>query len=143
MKTLSILLLSTVMFAQVPLTDQRIIELTKSGLHQDELDRIIATAPSVSFDLSVGAEDRMTSAGVSEETIKQMAAREAGASLGTPTVAPVAAQPVKHSHKLRTWLIIGISAGALAYLGYQLSNPNETPSGCIVCGNGSGHLRAR
>jgi hypothetical protein len=53
---------------------KRIIELVHSGIRADELARIIATAPSVSFDLSPSAEQAMMSAGVTEETIRAMAA---------------------------------------------------------------------
>src|ERR1700730_2214087 len=65
----------------------------------------IATAPSVSFDLSPSAEQAMMSAGVSEDTIKAMAAREEGGAPGSAvqgypaapsvprSVAPLAAVP--------------------------------------------------
>lgn len=61
-----------------PLTDQRIIELVRAGLSANELARLIATAPEISFDLTPAAEDQMMKAGVSEDTIKLMAAREIG-----------------------------------------------------------------
>lgn len=75
-----LLLLALSLFAQTsgPLTNQRIIELTRAGVHQDELTRIIATAPEVSFDLTPAGEQQMMQAGVTEETIKAMAAREDG-----------------------------------------------------------------
>lgn len=59
-----------------PLTNQRIIELVHSGVRVDELARMIATAPEVNFDLTPTGENAMMQAGVSEETIKAMAARE-------------------------------------------------------------------
>jgi hypothetical protein len=62
----------------VPLTDQRVIELARSGVHPDELARIIAMAPQVSFDLMPGAEQQMMQAGVTEDTLKAMAIRESG-----------------------------------------------------------------
>lgn len=61
-----------------PLTDQRIIELVQTGVRLDEVVRVIATTPQVSFDLSPVATDNMLKAGVSEEIIKAMAARESG-----------------------------------------------------------------
>lgn len=65
-----------------PLTDQRIIELVRAGIHSDELARIIATAPQVNFLLTPAATDEMLKAGVSEEIIKAMAAREQGTTPG-------------------------------------------------------------
>src|SRR3954465_208585 len=59
-----------------PLTDQRIMELVHAGVSAEELTRIIATAPSVSFYLTPAATDVMLKSGVSEDTIKAMAARE-------------------------------------------------------------------
>jgi hypothetical protein len=123
--------------AQTPLTDQRIIELTKSGLRQDELARVIASAPSVNFDLTPSAEQQMMQAGVTEDTIKAMAARENGLMLQAsvaPAVSPIASVPTdaaNHSHRTRNWIIVGVSvlaAGGLAYAAYRLSNPNH-------CGN--------
>src|SRR5690348_14408719 len=61
-----------------PLTDQRIIELVRAGVRADELARMIATAPQIIFDLTPAATDAMMKAGVSEDTIKAMAAREQG-----------------------------------------------------------------
>lgn len=61
-----------------PLTDERIIELVRSGIHEDELERIIATAPDVNFNLTPAAEQQMMQAGVTVEAIKAMAARESG-----------------------------------------------------------------
>ena len=61
-----------------PLTDQRVVELVRAGVSADELARIIATASQVSFDLSPSGTDGMMNAGVSEDTIKAMAAREQG-----------------------------------------------------------------
>lgn len=80
-----VLLVASVVLAQQaaqtgPLTNQRIIELVHSGVRSDELARIIATAPQVSFDLSPAATSSMMQAGVSEDTIKAMAAKESGIS---------------------------------------------------------------
>jgi hypothetical protein len=73
-----------------PLTDERIIALVHAGVRPDELARVIATAPQVSFDLTPAATDAMMKAGVSEDTIKQMAAREEG----TVPEAPVQSPPI-------------------------------------------------
>lgn len=64
--------------AQGPLTDQRIATLVTSGVSLQEVLRIVGSAPQVNFDLTPGATDAMIKAGVSEEVIKAMAAREAG-----------------------------------------------------------------
>src|SRR6185312_9483840 len=61
-----------------PLTDERIIALVHAGVRPDELARVIAMAPQVSFDLTPAATDAMMKAGVSEDTIRAMAAREQG-----------------------------------------------------------------
>ena len=66
-----------------PLTNQRIIELVRSGVRADELARMIASAPEVNFDLTTTGEKAMMQAGVSEEEIKAMAARESSI-MGTP-----------------------------------------------------------
>ena len=59
-------------------TNQRVIELVHAGITGDELRRVIATAPGVSFDPSPAANQAMLNAGVTEDTIKAMAARENG-----------------------------------------------------------------
>jgi hypothetical protein len=83
-------LVSAVLYAQQqqqptgPLTNQRVIELVHAGISGEELLRLIATAPSVSFDLSPAGNQAMMSAGVTEDTIKAMAARENGTVAGAP-----------------------------------------------------------
>jgi hypothetical protein len=75
------LLICGVLFAQQsrgPLTDQRIMGLVADGVSQQEVIRIINTAPLVDFVLRPDATDAMTKAGVSEEILKAMAARESG-----------------------------------------------------------------
>jgi opacity protein-like surface antigen len=58
------------------LTDQRVIEMVRAGVRADQLAQIIAAAPQVSFDLSPAGTDALLKAGVTEDTIKAMAARE-------------------------------------------------------------------
>jgi len=62
--------------APVPLSNQHVILLVESGLRPSEVVRLIGTAPAVSFDLTPSGTNQLLRAGVSEETIKQMAARE-------------------------------------------------------------------
>jgi hypothetical protein len=61
-----------------PLTNQRVIQLVQSGVRADEVFRAIATAPSCSFNLTPSDVDQLLRAGVSEETIKAMSARQNG-----------------------------------------------------------------
>ena len=102
-------LLALQIFGQVgALTDQRVVELTKAGLREDELIRLIQTAPAVQFSLTPSYTDWMLAEGVTENVIRAMAGREAGTtytpapsvySLATPNVtalrpvAPVSAAP--------------------------------------------------
>jgi hypothetical protein len=62
-----------------PLTNQRIVDLVHSGVQSNELARIIASARDVSFDLTPSGTDALLRAGVSEDIIRAMAARESGA----------------------------------------------------------------
>jgi hypothetical protein len=74
-------LLSSVLLAQksslqAPITDKDIIELVQHGATQEEVLRVIATAPRVDFYLVPAQERVLLNAGVSEETLMAMAARE-------------------------------------------------------------------
>ena len=104
-----------------PLTDQRIIELVRAGISADELRRIIATAPSIAFDLSPAATDAMLRAGVTEDTIKMMAAKESPAvpSPAAPSSRtsagggpPAQTQSTSDSYQGRGMWDIGLSATA-------------------------------
>lgn len=66
--------------ARGPLTDQKVLDLVTAGVRPAEVIRIIQTAPAVDFDLRPVSTDALMKAGVSEEVIKAMAARENGAS---------------------------------------------------------------
>jgi hypothetical protein len=76
--------------AQGPLSDQRICDLVAAGVSAPEILRIIASAPSVDFDLRPGSTAAMMQAGVSEETIKAMAARESGMAVSVAPTTTVA-----------------------------------------------------
>src|ERR1700689_3264284 len=82
-----------------PLTNQRVIELVHAGITGDELRRVIATAPSVSFDLSPAGNQAMVSAGVTEGPNKGMGPREKGTGFrpargaSTTSYGPNPAQP--------------------------------------------------
>jgi len=69
-------------FAQTPdlgpLTNQRVILLVQSGVRTSEVVRVIGNAPTVSFNLTPSDMDQLLRAGVSDDTIKLMAARELG-----------------------------------------------------------------
>lgn len=140
MRTLFVLLLlSATAFSQQqnvsePLTNQRIIELVRSGTDLTKLNRLIATAPQVNFDLTPAAEQKMIEAGVSEDTIKAMAAREQGATPGTATAIqpstpmyqpggqPVVQQPTQQPERtFRTDVFVGFS-----YLNVDTNNLTAT-----------------
>lgn len=83
------------LLADGPLTDQRIMDLVKSGVTQSEIQRLIETAPSVDFLLTPAATDELAKAGVSDDTIKVMAARESGETPVAPsTISPALGAPV-------------------------------------------------
>jgi hypothetical protein len=71
-----------------PLTNQRVIQLVQSGVHADELLRLIGTAPAVSFDLTPAEMNQLLQASVSPETIKMMAARQYGRVSPTGQIRP-------------------------------------------------------
>lgn len=66
--------------ASGPLTNQRIADLVAVGVSASEILRIIAVAPNVSFDLTPAATGALMKAGISEELIKAMSAKEQGIS---------------------------------------------------------------
>lgn len=85
----SLLAASAIAQSSGPLTDIRIIQLVQAGIRQDELIRLINTAPSVDFLLTPSATTQMMQAGVSEDVIKTMAARESGSAVASPSVRPI------------------------------------------------------
>lgn len=83
---------------QAPLDDQRIMQLVQAGVHADELQRMIASAPQVNFLMNPASTDVMLTAGVSEDVIKAMAARQNG--LSTFTAQPTnRTKPMIHPHE--------------------------------------------
>jgi hypothetical protein len=64
--------------ASGPLTNQKIGDLAVAGVSESEIIRLVAAAQTVNFDLRPGSTDNLLSAGVSEEIIKAMAARQNG-----------------------------------------------------------------
>lgn len=64
--------------APTKLNDQRIVDLTAMGVSEQEILRMIASAPKFDFDLLSESTDAMMKFGVSEDVIKAMAARESG-----------------------------------------------------------------
>lgn len=85
------LLLPFVLPAAEPMTNQQVIQLVKNGTGPEELCSAIAAAPRVIFNLMPTDMDFLMRAGVSEDAIKVMAARQNGP---TPEVAsrPVTGQ---------------------------------------------------
>jgi len=64
--------------AQGPLTDQRVADLVAAGVLTPEVMRIIGSAPEIEFDLRPEATAGLMKAGVPQEVIRAMAAREKG-----------------------------------------------------------------
>lgn len=70
------------LFAGQLLTNQKIGDLVQAGVSTEEVIRIINSAPAVNFDLRPGSTDNLLNAGVGEDVIKAMAARESGPAVG-------------------------------------------------------------
>lgn len=80
-----------------PLTNQRIIELVRSGVRADKLARMIASAPEVNFDLTTTGEKAMMQAGYLRRRSKRWQ-REKAASWAPP-VQQLATQPQPSSSR--------------------------------------------
>ena len=82
-----------------PLTNQRIYDLYAAGVSQQEIIRVIATAPKIDFNLQPAETDALMKAGISEDIIKAVAAKESGAPIPqlrgvlTPTNPPQTSTP--------------------------------------------------
>lgn len=74
------------------LNDQRVVDLVAMGVSEQEVLRMIASAPKFDFDLRPESTESLLKLGVSEEMIKAMAAREMKPVLQT-TAAQVPVQP--------------------------------------------------
>jgi hypothetical protein len=59
-----------------PLNDQRVVDLVAMGVSEQEILRMIASAPKFDFDLRPESTEALLKLGVSEEVIKGMAAKE-------------------------------------------------------------------
>jgi hypothetical protein len=115
------LLLASVAFgqqAQGQLTNQRIGDMVLAGVSQSEIIRIIASAPTTSFDLRPGSTDTLLKAGVSEDIIEAMEAREAG--FGATPPQPNAAVPSASGMAPRVTQMPKIGAGSLESLSHGL-----------------------
>jgi hypothetical protein len=86
-RLLSFSLICAAIVGAETLTNERITELAQHGVTQEELARIIRTAPEISFYLTPTGIDALLKAGVSDETIKAMAARENGSTVSAPNTA--------------------------------------------------------
>ncbi len=94
--------------AQGPLTNRRIADLLFAGVRPEEIIRIISTAPQVSFDLRPVETDALMKAGISEEIIKVMAARENG----VPFTASAPNMPRTYPAVVRTTPIVPMPSAA-------------------------------
>jgi hypothetical protein len=120
--------------------NQEVIRLVKQGVHDDEVIRLIQTAPSVGFVLTPDAEQQMMQAGVSENEIKAMAARESGST--TPLAAaanpPNITQPatLSNSSKWTTDFFAGYSylngdvgsGDSQSFNGWEVSTASTGPN---------------
>jgi hypothetical protein len=77
------------------LTDERIVDLHKGGLSEDELLRRIASAQAIQFDLTPAWTDYMLKSGISENVIKAMSTRESGSAAIGSLSPPAAVAPVR------------------------------------------------
>jgi hypothetical protein len=66
------------------LTNSRLIQLAHEGVHPEELARVITMAPNVSFDLTPTGTDALLAAGLPEQIVKDMSAREEQGPGGAP-----------------------------------------------------------
>jgi len=94
---------------QGTLTNIRVANLVRLGVSTPEIARIIGSAPQVNFDLRPGSTDNLLKAGVSEEIIKAMAARETGAPqlaavVSTEQKTPLRDTTAAHTRKLRVFI---------------------------------------
>jgi hypothetical protein len=67
-----------------PLTNQRICELLADGVSTQEVIRVIMSAPQIDFTLQPAYIDLMLKAGVTDDVIRAMAARENGHVVAVP-----------------------------------------------------------
>jgi hypothetical protein len=122
-------LLSVLVLAQQPppvrLNNLRIIDLVQTGVSTEEIFRIIATIPKFDFDLRPVSTDAMLTAGVSEEIIQAMAAREAGTPImNIPADRPRAVPVIQRQPTITAPVARPIAA---AYV-----HATATPSGSVV-----------
>jgi hypothetical protein len=138
-----VVLLSLTLSAQQsngPLNDQRIADLISMGVSEQEVLRIIAAAPKVDFDLRPGSTDALIKAGVSEQVIKAMAAKESGGSPAPPPDAthnsPNANSVVTHSPS------VGGSErfGSVEYLHATTDGKHRREDGQLVVDNSGGRV---
>jgi hypothetical protein len=76
-----------------PLTDPKVLDLVTAGVRSTEIIRIIQSAPTVDFDLRPVSTDALTKAGVSDEVIKAMAAKESGVPVSAISTTGAAVKP--------------------------------------------------
>jgi hypothetical protein len=88
---------------QAALDDTRIMQLAQAGVHNDELLRMIASAPSVNFLMNPASTDVMIKAGVSEDVLKAMSARTNGGGVSCAhDFAPKHEEFAQHEHQFES-----------------------------------------
>jgi hypothetical protein len=76
-----------------PLTNQRIYELVAAGVSTQEVIRVIGSAKEVDFTLQPGYIDALMKAGVTDEVIRAMAARQHGQPFISQSSIPIKSAP--------------------------------------------------
>lgn len=107
---------------QVTLTDSRLMELAQTGVSETEMLRLVNTAPTIDFDLRPAATEAMVKAGITENVIKAMSARENGS---TPGGTPNPSNPSGSVTRMSNEAVNARSADAL---GQVYLSPQEIAS---------------
>jgi hypothetical protein len=103
------LALAGCLLADQALTNQRVGDLIAAGVSANEVIRIIGAAHTVNFDLRPGSTDNLLKAGVPQDVVKAMAAKEAGLSVQAsekiePRTKLAAAIPAERASKPRVFV---------------------------------------
>jgi len=118
--TIIFLCCAVVYAQQSQLTDQSIVTLVSSGVSQAEVMRVIEKAQNFNFDLRPASTDWMLKAGVSEDVIRAMAAKENNVPMAVSSPdADAAPKPARQSEP----------AKAVIAAAQTTSSPGNNPAG--------------
>lgn len=85
------------------LTNRDVIQSARTGLQAEDLQRLIRTSPAVSFNLIPAEIDELQKEGLSQDTIRLMAARQNGR-IPSDTGVPNALSPPQEKARLRVFV---------------------------------------